>query len=203
VKRIFIVLIALNALFALFIVMQKESLKQNQDSVFKPIGQEVKVVKKQNSIPVVKEVDACIRLGALESIELAEQLFKRLSAHNVASQIVEQEVLASTDFWVIIPPRPSKKQALRLLKQLQLANIDSYIVIEGDYANAISLGLFTVKGSAYGIRDKMIESGYEAVVQEIPRYQKRYWLELMNSNKVPESVLSDVNVEIIEKACKK
>lgn len=196
-------LIALNALVALFIVMQREAAPKDQQDVFKPVGDSVSVVKKTSAIPIVKEVDACVRLGALDGLALAEQLFKRLSAYNVASQIVEQEVLASTDFWVIIPPRPSKKQALRLLKQLQLANIDSYIVVEGDYANAISLGLFTVKSSAYRIKDKMIESGYEVVIQEIPRYQKRYWIEVMTSNRIPDGVLSDVNVEIIEKPCKK
>lgn len=202
-KRALVSLVALNALFVLYIVMQKSA--SNEDGVSKTFtqhGEALVLVADLSAIPVKKVIDACVSVGPLETLELAQQAYQRLAARNVKSEIVEKDTLISVDYWVIIPPRPSERQALRLLKQLQLADIDSYVVTQGDYANAISLGLFTVQSSAHRIKNKMVNAGFDAIIQEIPRRQIRYWLEAESKLDSFEAVFRDLNVKISEKSCK-
>jgi len=202
-KRLFIILLALNALLVLVVVMKKESSPVGGDGLaFKSVGAQLEVV---SSLPVESSVmknTGCVEIGSIPTVEIARQVSQRLISRNIPNEIYEKEVIVSVDYWVIIPPKPSEKQALRLLRQLQLANIDSYIVTQGEYANAISLGLFTVKASAYRVRDKMVESGFNTIVQEIQRPQKMFWLSVKGDLGVIKPLLSGFDVEISDKACK-
>jgi cell division protein FtsN len=202
-KKIFICLVAANALLVLFVVMNQERTSNEEVSnYFEPQGKKIEVVTSAPVFPQKLPKEMCGELGPLVSLEQANQISKRLVARNIANNVYEKEVVVSTDYWVIIPPRASEKQAFRLLKQLQLANIDSYIVTQGDYANAISLGLFTVKASAYRIREKMVSAGFDAIVQEIERSQKRYLIEFAGDAGFVRSIFSDSDLNIFDKACK-
>ncbi|GLQ30463.1 hypothetical protein [Litoribrevibacter albus] len=202
-KKVFILLLAVNALLVLFIVMNRElSIADSQSMSFIQEGKAVEVVSRQLVKSKRPREGECGEVGPAVATEVIEQASKRLVARNIANELYEDDVVVSTDYWVIIPPRPSEKQAYRLLKQLQLANIDSYIVTQGDYANAISLGLFTVKSSAYRIKDKMVSAGFETVVQEIQRTQKRYWLEFSGDSAIVSDALLDLNLNISHKSCK-
>lgn len=203
VKKLFVGLVAINALLVLFVAMNKGvAPEKSKEAGFIQQGKELEVVSKQPIMKRISKQSNCGELGPLDSLSVAEQASRRLLARNIANTVYERDVAVSTDYWVIIPPRPSEKQAYRLLKQLQLANIDSYIVTQGDYANAISLGLFTVKASAYRIKDKMANAGFEVVVQEINRTQKRYWIEFSAALEAVKLALSDFDVDISNKVCK-
>lgn len=202
IKRLFFVLLAVNALLVLFVIMKRDFKNEvDQVPVFSQQGDSIQVVMPQHSV-VNKEDGGCGEVGPLETSELSQQVMRRLSARGMNGYVSERDVVVSTDFWVIIPPRASEKQAFRLLRQLQLANIDSYIVTQGDYANAISLGLFTVKSSAYGVKDRMIDSGFEAVVQEIQRSQKQFWVVFSGDLALVRESLSDLSVNVLNKSCK-
>ncbi|MFC3152133.1 hypothetical protein ACFOEK_13925 [Litoribrevibacter euphylliae] len=202
-RKLFVGLVAVNALLVLFIVMNNDLEPQVSSlTEFKQQGEHLEVVSKMPLVSKVGERSECGELGPLDSFAVAEQVSRRLLSRNIGNSIYEKEVVVSTDYWVIIPPRPSEKQAYRLLKQLQLSNIDSYIVTQGDYANAISLGLFTVKTSAYRIKEKMMGAGFDVVVQEINRSQKRYWIEFFSSLESANLALSNFDAPISNKICK-
>ena len=203
IKKVFISLLALNALLVLYVSMDKKIVVEDDLSRdFVSVGEKLQVITTTKTLPIRKVVDHCLSLGPIDTKEMAEQIYQRLNARNVVSEILKKDVLVSTDYWVIIPPRKSERQALRLLKQLQLANIDSYVVTQGDFSNANSLGLFTVENSAYRIKEKMEAAGFDSVVQEIPRRQIRYWVEVGSTDFVLNGMFDDLNVKINEKSCK-
>lgn len=202
-KKIFICLVAANALLILFVVMnQGRTSNEEMTKHFEQQGKGIEVIVAKPMLPERLSKEACGEMGPVVTLEEAQQLSKRMIARNIANKVYEKEVVVSTDYWVIIPPRASEKQAFRLLKQLQLANIDSYIVTQGDYANAISLGLFTVKASAYRIKEKMVSAGFDAIVQEIERSQKRYLIEFAGDTEFVRSIFLDSDLNIFDKACK-
>ncbi|AEA82618.1 hypothetical protein PSTAB_0655 [Stutzerimonas stutzeri] len=65
---------------------------------------------------------------------------------------------------------------MRQLRELQSRNIDSYIITVGDLANGISLGIFSRKDSAEGVVARLREVDYAALVRELPRMHRKYWV---------------------------
>lgn len=104
---------------------------------------------------------------------LAQLQASGLDGH-VRAVSVEQDRLS----WVYLPPYPSREKALQALRELQGHGVDSFIVKDGDDANAISLGYFTSKQSAEGLRVKMRNAGYPAFVRETSRQVTEYWVYL-------------------------
>lgn len=202
-KRIFIILLAVNALIVLYVVMNKELQVADTGLVsFDQKGKLVSVINQNRTQIRTEGSGNCGEVGPASSLDLIEQASQRLIARNIDNNILQKDLVVSTDYWVIIPPRASERQAYRLLKQLQLANIDSYIVTQGDYANAISLGLFTIRESAVGVKDKMIDAGFDVVIQEIERTQKHYWLTFSGDLSVVKQLLAELKLIVSNKSCK-
>lgn len=78
--------------------------------------------------------------------------------------------------WVYLPPAPSREEALRILRELQNRQVDSFLVGEGDDRNAISLGYFTRADSARGLMVRMRSEGYPAEIRETARTLTEIWL---------------------------
>jgi hypothetical protein len=202
-KRVFVVLIAVNALLVLFLSMQKDiEAPEEKIKSFVSKGETLSVIDNKIELRSSVQQGVCKIVGPVLDVSIARQIMRRLRGKNISTDVIEKEDVVSRDYWVLIPPRASEKQALRLLKQLQLSNIDSYIVTQGDYANAISLGLFTVKASAYKIKKEMLEAGFDVSVQEILRSQKRFWLRLYGDSSALEYVITHELKDFENKVCK-
>jgi hypothetical protein len=80
--------------------------------------------------------------------------------------------------WVYLPSAVDRTEALRQLRELQAKGVDSFIVAEGEDANAISLGYFGNADSARGLKTKMRAAGYQAEVRETAREATEYWLRI-------------------------
>ncbi|MCF7203855.1 SPOR domain-containing protein [Pseudomonas oligotrophica] len=122
------------------------------------------------------EANACLYLGGFDQEVAARQIEQRLLSLDIRSDIQVMERSAGTDYWVYLPPLASRAASLRQLRELQSRNIDSYIVTVGDLANGISLGIFTQRASAEGVVTRLQEAGYEALIRELPRMHRRYWV---------------------------
>ncbi len=78
-------------------------------------------------------------LAADELVRVREQL-KALTADRVMSFV---ETPLETRRWVIFPPLPSAQSAAAKLAELNAAGVtDAFVVKDGDWRNAISLGLY-------------------------------------------------------------
>lgn len=78
--------------------------------------------------------------------------------------------------WVYMPAMESRRAASDMLKELHFNGVDSFIVTEGEDENAVSLGYFSSKESAVGLRAKMVNAGYEAEIRETWKDVVEYWL---------------------------
>src|SRR5690606_2058873 len=107
---------------------------------------------------------------------IASAVEQRLLSLDIHSQIQSEDAAAGVDFWVYLPPLVSRQASLRLLRELQSRNIDSYIITAGDLTNGISLGIFSRKDSTESVINRLREVDYDALVRELPRVHRKYWV---------------------------
>jgi hypothetical protein len=88
-----------------------------------------------------------------------------------------------TSTWWVYLPFKDEESAQLVLKQLHEKAIDSYYMRSGDLAGSISLGVFSRKESAAGIKDGIRKKGYSAEMREIPRMETRFLLVLRLSER--------------------
>ena len=120
----------------------------------------------------------CPVIGPWESMEAARAGAVQLKASGVAGMVRSLTVEKDRLSWVYLPPYADRDRALSVLHELQDRGVDSFIVKEGDDANAISLGYFSSEESAEGLRVKMRNAGYPAFVRETSRPVTEYWVYL-------------------------
>ena len=136
-------------------------------------SEEVVVAAEPEPLPVL-----CTQIGAFQAKDSAEQVIQRLMAAGIGADIRQVKVPAKPDFWVYIPPLPSRTAAIRKLKELQANKIDSFVVTEGVLANGISLGLFTRKKLATQLYEKYRAQDYGVEMKEVERFRFEYWVEI-------------------------
>lgn len=131
------------------------------------------------------ETVACELLGPFIEARFGDAVLGRVRDQGYAAEILSREVKGTSDYWVYYPPLPTRKEALRQLKELQARNIDSYVITQGELVNGISLGLFTQKASAEGLVARMAEFGYRVAVQEVSRSHREFWVSLVYPEGAP------------------
>ena len=121
-----------------------------------------------------------------EFMQVREQL-KTLAGQRVMSFA---EVPLETRHWVIFPPLPSAESAEAKLGELVAAGLeDSYVVQDGVWRNAISLGLFTSDQAA---RRRVLEVEEKGVlgtrVELLPRKGSEFYFVIRSED--PEALKS-------------
>ena len=117
----------------------------------------------------------CWMLGPFDDENTARTLRERLVALDVDLQLKKLATPVAPDYWVYIEPQMSRKAALRLLRELQASQIDSFIVGEGELENGISLGFFPDEKSARKIQRARTEDGYSAKIKSVVRSAEELW----------------------------
>lgn len=121
-------------------------------------------------------VSACLFLGGFDEESTALAIEQRLLSLDIDSQVEPVDEAAGVDYWVYLPPLVSRQASLRQLRELQSRNIDSYIITVGDLSNGISLGIFSRKDSAESVVNRLQGVDYRALIRELPRTHRRYWV---------------------------
>ncbi len=127
----------------------------------------------------------CPMIGPWQSREQAAGARSELARSYDARLRVLRVERDSLD-WVFVPPADSREEAMRTLRELQSRGVDSFIVDEGEDANAISLGFFSSADSARGLKVKMENEGYPVEIRETSREVDEYWVRLQ-----PDSITDD------------
>ncbi len=144
------------------------------------------VVAKEQKEPLQRELDTveikkdtmCVSIGPYEEESPGRAMIKSLTIEGVASKLDQLELSREVQYWVILPPAPTRKEAMRSLRNLQAKKIDSYLISSGELRNAISLGLFTRKQSAQGVLASVKEAGFPARLVEKERIQSEFWVRI-------------------------
>lgn len=136
---------------------------------------------------------ACLFLGGFEGESVALALEQRLLSLDIDAEVQSVDEPAGVDYWVYLPPLVSRQASLRQLRELQSRNIDSYIITVGDLSNGISLGIFSRKDSAESVVARLRGVDYMALIRELPRTHRRYWVRVagVNQHLLSNSLLSD------------
>lgn len=132
----------------------------------------------------------CEMVGPFESGDAAASFIERLKAIDVASALRELELPAGPGYWVYLTPLNSRKDALRLLAELQQKQIDSYIIPKGELENGISLGMFSKKNLANARVEQAKSLGYAPVMEEVERSHRELWVMLEHGEEEKMSQLS-------------
>lgn len=129
-------------------------------------------------IPMHGDKMLCDIVGPFESKVVANDFIERLKAVDVSSKEKELELPAGMGYWVYLEPLSNRREALRMLSELQAKRIDSYVIPRGDLANGISLGMFSKKALSDARVKKMKSIGLEPLVEEIERTYRELWVML-------------------------
>lgn len=118
----------------------------------------------------------CPAVGPWGGLAEADQVMRTLAGKGYAGKVRPVRVMKDRLFWVFLPAYEAREQALKVLRELQAQDVDSFVVAEGEDRNAISLGYFSSSDSARGLSVKMQNEGYPAEVRETAREVTEYWL---------------------------
>lgn len=130
----------------------------------------------------------CHLFGPLSEAALAQSVMATLRAQGWRVRMTGKGQALSEDFWVVLPPRASRQEALMRLREFQQRDIDSFVVTQGEAENAISLGLFTQRSLAEAHGERLRALGYpEIEVRVIPRDGQEVWLQVAEPVDAPGS----------------
>lgn len=111
----------------------------------------------------------------------ARHLLARAEALSLSGSINNVEIPGDepVEYWVYVPPRASREEALRILRELQQRSYDSYIITQGDLAEGVSLGLFRNKDSAYGLQKAIERYDIPVEVKVVTKGRREYWVQIL------------------------
>ncbi len=147
------------------------------------------LVARANSVSTPSStVVTCYAAGPFADEMDARHVQARSAALNFAVTLFSLDKVSDrpSEHWVYIPPRPSRDAAMRLLRELQGRNIDSYIITQGELADGISLGLFRVEASAQKVQRDIQALGYPVEIRVVNDTQREFWVEIKESAQLNE-----------------
>ncbi len=120
----------------------------------------------------------CFLLGPYQEIVTARSHVNLLEKRVIRAEMVESVSELPALYWVFIPPFSTEAEAVSALRRLQENSKDSYLVTEGEFENAISLGVFRVVSSAEMIRKEIVRLGFDAKMTLRKKEMKAIWLSI-------------------------
>ncbi len=127
--------------------------------------------------PAPSQKKQCRSLGVFEKRSEAELISVQLRALGLSPQISSESVNNQAGFWVLIPARANRAEAVATAKNLEQAGVtDIWRFTSGELAHAISLGLFTDLERARARSEQIAALGFAPEVRPRYRQQTRYWV---------------------------
>lgn len=150
--------------------------------------------------PAPVAIVGCPAIGPLTE-EDAGLVASALAEADFPARVRKVDVASAPVFWVYLPPAATREAALRRLRELHARSIDSFVVSDGEFARAISLGSFQSRASALGVKERLKAAGYEAEIREQVKDVKQMWVVLSDPaaqgflEPLPKSMVGTAHVE--------
>ncbi len=154
------------------------------------------------------ELQMCMLSGPFVSLDRARELADRIGALGVSVDFLTETTESPGSIMVYTGPFASAQQAQRELRVLQSSGIDSFVVADGELANAISLGVFRTLENARTQQDRIEQLGYQTQTYQYMVENDRYYVNF--SGRVLAAITSDYwtnianeykDISIEQKAC--
>jgi hypothetical protein len=114
----------------------------------------------------------CIKLGWFDDQQSAEAFADR---HDLSYRLITQERTLPPLNWVLIPPQP-EAAAYNQLAELRARGMEVWLVTQGEYRNAISLGLFESDTAAQMVAAEKKQENLDVVLAKFTRNRIGYAL---------------------------
>lgn len=172
-----------------------------EQPVTEPVAQ---VAEQAPTLQLIKDTDGTLpaRVKAAPGTKLcyalgpyADEISARLAQARAAElsftgliSTVDVPLNKDAEYWVHVPPRKNRSDAVDTLHRLQQQNIDSYIITQGDLAEGISLGLFHSKESAERLTARLQQMDFDVAIREIGKTRTEYWLEVREVSRLDDRI---------------
>lgn len=92
---------------------------------------------------------ACLEWGGFTPAD-ATRAGEALAPLALGTRLTQRQVDDSASWWVYIPPRPNRADALKKVGELKARGVDEYFIVqdEGPFQFALSLGVFKTEAAA-------------------------------------------------------
>ncbi len=118
----------------------------------------------------------CGAVGPFRTARQAQAWLETLGAES-GGRVEERPTWVEKSYWVYLPPRPSRAEAVALEKKLKAAGVtDLWRLRKGEMRNAISLGLYTRKDAAEKRLRSLQAKGFDARLKTTREQLPRYWI---------------------------
>lgn len=131
-------------------------------------------------------VQQCFTLGPLTRDGDVAAISSRLASAGLKAARRDLAISAS-DSWVYLPAFTTRDIAAKRVQELKDKGIDSFVVADGEFRNAVSLGHFSRPDSAAAFLDSMKKAGYPAEIRQLPVSSKELWLDVTLSDQGHQS----------------
>ena len=205
-RSLFLFLLLLNILYALWQLqsggVRPDSLLAGEPAVrdaVSPPSQDAVSASPAEVAPVNEAAPAalCVQLGVFAERRQAEQLLQRLLALDVQAALVEDEVVGSTDYWLVMPVSGGSVDALARLSLLQEQGVDSFVITRGPLAGNISLGVFSRLDYAEARQAQLLADGNDVRVESVDKLRSQYLVQVQPAARrlVDQSLLSRLRTD--------
>lgn len=126
--------------------------------------------------PAGQRPELCAMVGPFPAPDAAKHFVERLRALDVLATARAFELRTGLDYWVYFPPEASRQDAYRRLAELQAQGVDSHIILRGELAHGISLGVFSQKTLAEAQVQSVQLQGQTPKIRVIDRSHEEIWV---------------------------
>ncbi|GGD12777.1 SPOR domain-containing protein [Halopseudomonas salina] len=183
-RSVFLFLLLLNVLYALWQLQDDKAVQALYDSADVPLeglaseSAGESLVRHESTTLPATPASLCVNLGAFKTSEKAEQLRQRLLALSIQSKVISREVADALDYWLIFPVQGGSPEAIQRLKLLQAQGIDSFLISQGPLAGNISLGVFSREDYALARQAQLQAEGYGVEVEALEKVSAEYLVQV-------------------------
>jgi hypothetical protein len=121
---------------------------------------------------------SCYSVGPFNTLKAAQLVGKRVSDYGLDTTIRSIKSMETLNYFIYIPPVESRQAAEVLVADLAKNDVkDYYIVTDGPYTNAVSLGFFSNLDRAKRYAEYIRYLGYDARYSEQKTPLEVFWLD--------------------------
>lgn len=138
----------------------------------------------------------CYTLGPFKTAQAAATIRQKLSKNGIDAQNRVSKTKTRAGFWVYLPATISRADAQANIAKLKAQQIKEYfMIVNGEYTNAISLGVFAQPELAQRRHDDIAALGFTVKLQKVDLLQREYWLDWPLANALAPALLDEIRRE--------
>ncbi len=120
----------------------------------------------------------CYRLGPFAGKKPVSKALALLNSRGIMAKQSSYKDKNKDGFWVFIPPQSSRKKANVIISEFKaMGEKHFFLVASGEFKNAISLGLFSLRKHANSRLDEMKNLGFNPAMRNVNLPKSLFWLD--------------------------